>query len=217
MKSCLLSEEIAILKSRLNYLNAAGALLFIGVLQWFLIVIAAETLFPGYTTRANDLSDLASTVWPNMSLVQPSAMMFNATMLLLGLTLLISASLIYYATEKRLFTTLLAITGLAAMAVGVFPGDTGTIHGLVAMVCFVTAPLSAIAAYRLVNRPLGYFSVVIGVFSLIALFSAVFLGESSPFLAFGRGGEERAVAYPVLLWMIGFGGYLMGSPQINVE
>ena len=32
------------------------------------------------------------------------------------------------------------------------------IHGLVAMACFVTAPLSAIAAYRLVNKPFAYFA-----------------------------------------------------------
>jgi hypothetical membrane protein len=205
------------LTSKVNYLNAAGALLFIGVLQWFLMVIAAETLFPGYTTRANDLSDLASTVPPNISLVQPSAIMFNATTFLFGLTVLISAFLIYRSNGKRLFTALFATSGLAAMAVGVFPGDTGIIHGLVAMACFVTAPLSAIAAYRLVNKPFAFFTVVIGIFSLIVLFSAVFAGESSLFVAFGRGGEERAVAYPVLLWMIGFGGYLMGYSQTNAQ
>jgi hypothetical membrane protein len=206
------------LTSRSEYLNAAGVLLFLGVLQWFLMVIAAETLFAGYTTRANDLSDLASTVPPNISLVEPSATMFNATTFLFGLTVLISAVLIYRANRKHLFTALFATSGLAAMAVGVFPGDTGLIHGLAAMVCFVTAPLSAIAAYRLVNKPFAYFTVAVGAFSLIVLFSAVFASESSPFLAlFGRGGEERAVAYPVLLWMIGFAGYLMGYSQTNAE
>jgi hypothetical protein len=40
-----------------NLLNLAGALIFIGVLQWFMTVLAAETLFPGCSTRANDLSD----------------------------------------------------------------------------------------------------------------------------------------------------------------
>ena len=49
-----------------------------------MIVMAAETLFPGYSTRANDLSDLASTVPPNTSLVQPSAIMFNAYDILIG-------------------------------------------------------------------------------------------------------------------------------------
>jgi fumarate reductase subunit D len=40
------------------------------------------------------------------------------------------------------------------------------------------------------------------------------MGGSSLFwLAFGRGGVERFVAYPVLLWIIGFGGYLMGASE----
>jgi hypothetical membrane protein len=73
---------------KLNDLNVAGALLFVGGLQWFMIVMAAETLFPGYSIRANDLSDLASTVPPNTSLVQSSAIMFNDTTFLLSLLIL---------------------------------------------------------------------------------------------------------------------------------
>jgi len=203
--------------SKINSLNVAGALIFIGVLQWFMTVLAAETLFPGYSSRANDLSDLASTVPPNISLVQPSAMLFNTTTFLIGLLVVISAFLIHRACKKRLFTALFAISGLAAMAVGVFPGDTGSIHALVAMAWFVTGPLSAIVAYGLVNKPFAYFSVAIGAFALIVLFSAIFVGQSSPFLVFGRGGEERMLAYPVVLWMMAFAGYLIGSSQTNTK
>jgi hypothetical protein len=32
---------------------------------------------------------------------------------------------------------------------------------------------------------------------------------------FGRGGEERMLVYPVLLWMAAFAGYLMGSRRAN--
>jgi hypothetical membrane protein len=201
---------------KLSNSKIAGAILFIGGLQWLIIVMAAETLFPGYGTRANDLSDLASTVSPNTSPVQPSAVMFNATTFLFGLLVLISAFLIYRARGDRLFSALFAIFGAAAMGVGVFPGDTGLIHGLVALITFVTASLSAIAAYRLETRPFAYISVVIGIFSLIVLLFALLAGESSPFwLVFGRGGEERLVAYPVVLWIIGFGGYLMGTSSTN--
>lgn len=196
---------------KIGNLNLAGALLFVGGLQWLMTVMAAETLFPGYSTRVNDLSDLASTVPPNISLVQPSAIMFNATTFLLGLLVLISTLLIHRAYGQRLFSILLVIMGVAAMGVGIFPGDTGVIHGLAALAAFVTSSLSAIAAYRLEKRPLNYISAIIGVFSLIVLFLAFYMGEASPFwLTFGRGGEERFVAYPVVLWIIGFGGYLMG-------
>jgi hypothetical membrane protein len=186
---CYQPKEEQFLAFKLNDSNIAGALLFVGGLQWFMIVMVAETLFPGYSTRANDLSDLASTVPPNISLVQPSAIMFNASTFLLGLMILISAFLIHRAYGERLFSVFFVVFGVGAMSVGIFPGDTGIIHGLVALITFVTSSLSAIAAYRLEKSPFAYISVVIGTFSLIVLFLAFFMGESSPFLlAFGRGG-----------------------------
>jgi hypothetical membrane protein len=175
-------------------------------------VMAAETLFPSYSTRSNDLSDLASTVSPNTSLIQPSAFLFNETTFLLGLLILIGAILIYRACSIRLFSALFAVSGVAAMGVGIFPGDIGLIHGLVALITFVTSSLSAVAAYRLEKKPFAYISAAVGIFSLIVLLLAFFAGQSSPFwIVFGRGGEERFVAYPVVLWIIGLGGYLMGS------
>jgi hypothetical membrane protein len=202
--------------SRAYCSNVAGALLFIGALQWFIVEMMAETLFPGYSTRANDLSDLASTVPPNLSIIQPSATMFNASTFIFGLMTLISAFLIYRAYGDRLFTVLFAVSGLAAMAVGIFPGDTGVIHGLVALIWFVTAPLSAIAAYRLETKPFGYISAMIGIFALIVLLMALSSSGSSPiFLAFGRGGEERMIVFPVAMWVTAFGGYLMGSSQAS--
>jgi hypothetical membrane protein len=202
--------------SKAHYSNIAGTLLFVGVLQWFIIEMAAETLFPSYSTRANDLSDLASTVPPNISPIQPSAIMFNTSTFIFGVITLVSAFLIYRAYGDQLFTALFSISGLAAMGVGLFPGDTGVIHGMVALAWFLTAPLSAIAAYRLERKPFGYISVAIGIFALIVLLMALFSGGLSPiFLAFGRGGEERMVAFPVAMWVTAFGGYLMGSSQAN--
>jgi hypothetical membrane protein len=205
-------------------LNLAGALIFAGVLQWFLIVLAAETLFPGYSVRANDLSDLASTVAPHASPLQPSAWLFNGTTFLVGLLVLISAALIYQSARggrpedgddngqfSPLFSALFALSGLFAMGVGIFPGDAGVIHGLVALGWFVTAPLSAIVYSWRAGRTFAYFSAIVGAFALIVLISAFALGNSSPFLALGRGGEERLIAFPVLLWMAALAGRLMDS------
>ncbi|HNX39622.1 MAG TPA: DUF998 domain-containing protein [Methanothrix sp.] len=200
----------------------AGALIFAGVMQWFLIVLLAETLFPGYSIRANDLSDLASTVAPHASPLQPSAWLFNATTFLVGLLVLVSALLIHRSGrssdpaggDRRLspaFSVLFALSGLFAMGVGVFPGDTGVIHGLTALGWFVMAPLSAIAFSRRAKGGFAYFSAATGVFALIVLISAFALGNSSPFLALGRGGEERLIAFPVLIWMAALSGRLMSD------
>ena len=189
----------------------AGALLFFGVLQWLMVVLAAETLFPGYSIRANDLSDLASTVPPNVSLMQPSAMLFNASTFAIGLLSFISSVLIHFSFGSRLFSILFGLSGLFAMGVAAFPGDTGMIHGLVALGWFTTAPISAIVSSRMVKSPLAWFSVAIGLLSLVVLFFAFYSGSASPFQFFGRGGEERMLVYPVLLWMAAFAGHLMRS------
>lgn len=44
--------------------------------------------------------------------------------------------------------------------------------------------------------------------SLASLFSYLLLGEGTPLAALGVGGVERWVAYPVVIWVTGFGGYL---------
>ncbi|HEY6756776.1 MAG TPA: hypothetical protein VI037_05245 [Nitrososphaera sp.] len=40
-------------------------------------------------------------------------------------------------------------------------------------------------------------------------------GSNSPFIsAFGVGGPERLVAYPVVLWLIALGGYLIAPSSV---
>jgi len=95
------------------------------------------------------------------------------------------------ANEKRLFTILFGIFGAARMAVGIFPGDTGNLHGYSALVWFVVGPVSAIVAYRLEGKPFAYFSVVIGAFALVDLVLSFGRGSQSAFYMFGRGGTEN--------------------------
>ena len=143
--------------------------------------------------------------------MQPSSMLFNASTFVIGLFSLISSVLIYFSAGSRLFSILFGLSGLFAMGVAAFPGDTGAIHGLVALGWFTTAPISAIVSSRMVKGPLAWFSVAIGLLSIVVLFFAFYSGSASPFQFFGRGGEERMLVYPVLLWMAAFAGHLMRS------
>jgi hypothetical protein len=88
---------------------------------------------------------------------------------------------------------------------------SGNLHGMAAFGMVISGPLSAIVAYKLETKPLAYFSVVIGAFALLDLFLSMTMHGSSPFSVFDRGGTERMAAYPLLIWIIGFGGYLMGT------
>ena len=62
-------------------------------------------------------------------------------------------------------------------------------------------------------------SVILGSIAIIILMSLIiFGGSNSPFIkTFGVGGAERLVAYPVVLWLITLGGYLLAvsSPAVT--
>ena len=64
---------------------------------------------------------------------------------------------------------------------------------------------------RLQKKPMLYFSIVLGLVTLVAL--VLYIG--SEYLGLGPGGMERMIAYPVLLWAIGFGGHMMATDEMS--
>jgi len=178
--------------------NVAGALLFIAGVQCVLGIIMAEALHPGYSTSENYISDLG---------VGPSALIFNSSVFLLGAIEVIDAYFIQRAFGSRLFTVLLTLTGVGAMGVGLFPENLGIVHTIAALITFLFGGLAVIVSYKLMKTPLSYFSVLLGAVSLVAL---VLFGSGNYF-GLGKGGMERMIAYPVLLWAAGFSTYLIGS------
>jgi hypothetical membrane protein len=174
----------------------AGSLLFIGAVLCVLGIIVAEALYPDYSTSENYISDLG---------VGPSSLIFNSSLFLLGVLTVGGAYFIQRAFDFRLFSIFAAITGIGAMGVGLFPEDAGVVHVVFSFITFLFAGLSAIMSYKLQKQPFSYFSVILGVVVLLALV----LFASGTFLGLGKGGMERMIAYPALLWAIGFGGHLI--------
>lgn len=175
----------------------AGSLIFIGSVQCVLGIIIAETLYPDYSTSVNYISDLG---------VGPSSLIFNSSVFLLGLLVLAGSYFIQRSFHFKLLSVLTAITGIGAIGVGLFTEDAGAIHMVFSLVTFLFAGLSAIFSYKVQNPPLSHLSVLLGAFSLMAL---VLFG-SGIYLGLGKGGMERMIAYPALLWATGFGGHMIG-------
>ena len=180
--------------------KVAGSLLFIGGIVCFLGIIIAETLYPGYNTSQNYISDLG---------VGPSALIFNSSVFLLGMLAVLGAYFVQRAFNFRLFSILAAIASIGAIGVGLFTEDAGMIHGVFSLIVFLFAGLSAITSHKLQKPPLSYFSVILGTLSLFAL---VLFG-SGVYLDLGKGGMERMIAYPVLLWTVSFGSYLISYSE----
>lgn len=193
-----------------NFMNnrgLAGAFIFIGAVQFILGMVLAEILYPGYNVSINYISDLGATCRDTCLIYQPSAFIFNTSAAFLGIFILLGSYLIWHEFQEYLLSIFIGLSGLGAFSVGVFPETAGIVHVIVSLITFLFAVLSAISARNFVKPPFTGFSVFLGMASLVAL---VLFGFQF-YLGLGPGGMERMIAYPVLLWAIGFGGYLMNS------
>lgn len=178
--------------------KAAGTLILVGAFEFIIGMVLAEALYSGYSARSNYISDLG---------VGPSALVFNASISLLGLMTVIASYFVLRGMGAKLAAVLIFIAGVGAIGVGVFTENAGVLHTIMSAIAFLFGGLSAIGTYRLQKSPLNYVSVVMGVIALIALV----LFATRNFLGLDKGGMERMIAYPIVLWAIAFGGHLIGS------
>lgn len=180
--------------------KVAGFLLLVGVVQFILGMIISEALYPEYSTSGNYISDLG---------VGPSALIFNSSIILLGVLIVAGSYFVQRAFNSKLFSILLAITGIGAVGVGIFTEDYPPLHGIFSLITFLFAGISIIVSSKFERPPLSYFSILLGAASLVSL---VLFG-SGVYLGLGKGGMERMIAYPVLLGAIGLGGYFVGDSK----
>jgi hypothetical membrane protein len=171
-------------------------------------IITAEALYPApYATDVNTISDLGGTRPPEGVVRQPSATIFDATMILSGLLILAAAFLLRRGVWPARAFVPLALLGAGVLGVGVFPGNT-TPHPFFALTAFAAGGSAGVLWARVLAPPARQFSLALGTISLISLILGLFLVETEPFASLGEGGIERWVAYPVVLWLILIGGYL---------
>jgi len=189
--------------------KAAGALFFIAVTQFVLGLIVSEALYSGCSISDNYISDLG---------VGPSSMIFNSSVFLLGLLLIIGTYFLQRAFKAfEALKVLLVLTAIGAMGVGIFTEDFPAIHSVVSLIAFLFGGLSAIFSvicsyvhkFELVKMPFSAISVILGLMSLGAL--VLFVGGMD--LGLGVGGMERVIVYPLLMWGAGFGGHLIAHSE----
>jgi hypothetical membrane protein len=192
-------------------LRLAGSLLTLAGVTILMGIITAEALYPDvYTTGGSEISDLGGTRPPNSLIFQPSAMIFDLSMAAIGILVIAGSWFVYRAFGRRSVTIPLTVLGVGALGVGLFPGNTGTPHAIFAMITFVAGGVAAVSAARVTTAPFRVISFALGAVSLLTLVSYMLLGDSSPMAEFGIGGIERWIVYPVIVWVIAFGGYLCG-------
>lgn len=120
-----------------------GILLFLVGGIALLGIITAEALYPGYST-AQEISDLGASRPPDSVIKEPSATIFNTTMMVCGAILLFTTYLVYKIFDDRPFTGALGLFGLGIFGVGLFPGNIEPWHMLFALLTFVSGGFAAL-------------------------------------------------------------------------
>ena len=183
----------------------AGALLLAGSIIFMFGWHLAEFLYPGYSVSENFISDLGATCREgSCRIVEPSATIFNSSVILLGIMLITSSYYINRTFRKIYITVLLAVTGVGAIGVGAFPETAGILHTIFSLITFAAAGFTMIATFKIVRGPMKLLSIILGITTLTAL--VLFAGDV--YLSLGPGGMERLIVYPALMWAFILGGYL---------
>ena len=153
-----------------------------------------------------EISDLGAT--DTGVVLHPSSYIFNATMLVAGAMIVLGAYFAHRALGRKVVTIPTGLLGLGTLGVGVFPGNIHPQHPLFAFTAFVAGGLAVLLSAWVTPQPLRAIFAVLGTISLLFTVESVFLLEWGPFARLELGGVERWMVYPVLLWLVGFGGYL---------
>lgn len=186
--------------TRYDRRTSAGLLFLMGSAQFLLAMLIGEGMRSAYSISTNAISDLG---------VGSTALLFNASVIVLGL-LILAAAYLYHPVDRKMWITVpFALAGLGPIGVGLFPETTGLPHGIFALISFFFGGLLAILVSTQVRPPFRYLSILLGVVGLVALVLFV----TNVDLGIGFGGMERMIAYPILFWGLAFGGYLMASPE----
>ncbi len=186
-----------------------GVLLFILSAQFMTVIMLAAAMAPGYDLSGGAISDLG--------VLDETAMLFNTSLVLAGVLSLAAGLLLFRASGRRRLLAAFAIAGLGAAGAGLVPLDRGDMHGIFALLAFVFFNVEALVMGSLVTGPMRVASWITGVLGLgfVALMVIGDSGNPGVFGAMGHGGAERMIVYPVMLWMLGLGGYLMAGGPVS--
>ncbi len=147
---------------QMNKLKLSGALYFLAGSLALMGIITAEAMYPsGYSTFSNEISDLGSTKQPNIVIHQPSASIFNLTMLLAGLMSLIASFYQHKYFKRFLFTVPILLFSLGLVGVGLFPGNMSPYHGMSSLLAFLSGGFAAIFSNKILCAPYKYFAIAI--------------------------------------------------------
>ncbi len=188
----------------------AGYLLAFAAGQFLIALMLGESIAPDYSMHDNAISDLGT--------IAETELLFNASLFLIGALNFAAGYVLYKAIGSRMVLVTFALGGIGAMGAGLIPLDNPIgVHGLFALFAFVFLNVEAMVAGRLAKFPLDRISLLLGILGIIFVPIMIMVDSGSLDVtgSIGHGGVERMIAFPCLIWMLVFGGYLVSSPDLK--
>lgn len=182
-----------------------GLSFFIGAGQFITCMMLASAIAPNYNFNTASISALGT--FPS------TAMLFNISLISFGILNILGGYLYYLDHERTGLFLLYVIGGIGGIGAGIFPLNTTDLHSLFALLAFLFFNLEAIFTSRILSGAMKYIALLAGIIGLIYLIIMIIgdAGFTAVFGAIGHNGSERMIAYPAILWLISFGGYLLGQ------
>ena len=182
-----------------------GFLLFLLAAQFMTVIMLAASMVPGYDYAAAAISDLGR--------LPETALLFNVSLIAVGALSVVGGYLFFRSHGRMWLLALYVLAGIGAAGAGVFPLGTSDLHSIFALLAFLFFNLLAIGTGAVLSGPMRWVSFVAGLVGMVFVVLMVIgdSGNTAAFGAIGHGGTERMIVYPVMLWMLAFGGYLMAA------
>jgi hypothetical membrane protein len=188
--------------------TTSGLLLALGAGQFMVMMMLLEAVAPGYSMHDNAISDLGT--------IPETRLFFNASLFVIGLMNLVAGYFLYGSLGDKILLTVFCLGGIGAMGAGLVPLDSPLgVHGIFAFLAFLFLNIEAIMVGLKLHWALKAISVLSGMVGLIFLVVMLLVDSGTIDVSgsIGHGGVERMIAYPALIWMMIFGGYLMAKPM----
>jgi hypothetical membrane protein len=182
-----------------------GLLMFTLAAQFMTVVMLAASMAPSHDITGGAISDLG--------VIPESAALFNVSLVVTGLLNLLAGYLLYRSHRRRWIVVVFTLAAIGAAGAGIVPLDVSGAHGLFALLGFLCFNLEPLAMAPLLRGPMRFISYLAAMAGLLFVGLMVIgdAGDPSVFGAIGHGGAERMIVYPVMLWMMAVGGYLMAD------
>lgn len=191
------------ISQRRNTWNPGAGFASAGIIA-ILSITSATAIYPDYSTRNQAISYLGGAG-------VRTELFWDISVLLAGVLWLIGTYFLYRDSRRIALAVFLCLAGVGFILVGFSPWNVfPATHYIGANMIFLFGALGSLTSSRFTKGPFSAISVIAGLLSVAAYASGYFGGD----YILGPGGIERMIYYPVLLWSIGFGGYLMNTHQI---